>query len=255
MPWPPQWRLCVRASSLAERQAPQNAAASNWKIAPDPLPLTPVQFQRLTTAPPPSTGDRVEFLLFGGLGPHKGLFEIMETLQLLAPEIAGRVRIRFLGRWVEGGEDAYRRFRALVAGAHAQTGADVVFEDRYASEDDIIDAMIGGDVMLATRRHHPGVSNNLIWSAAAGRPVISQDSGWMGHITARENLGIVCDPLDPKAIAAAMSRALDPEWRAAFDVAGPRAFAAGYTAEGYYETVIGALAGAHTTTADVAKAA
>ncbi len=219
------------------------AIVANWKAAPDPLPLTPAQLQRLMTAPPAPAKDRVEFLLFGSITPQKGVLEVLDALHALASATATKTRVRFLGRFTIGGADAREAFLTRIAETRAATGAEIIFDERFATEDELIDAVIRCDAMLATRRHHEGVSHNLIWAAAAGRPVISQNTSWMGHITAREKLGLVCDPLDPRAIAAAMEQIADPQWRASFEVAGPRAFAAGHTADGYYETVITALAG------------
>jgi len=164
----------------------------------------------------------------------------------LDPEItdfhAGHVRI-FAAR--AGADERIASLHFALTPVAAETGAEIAFDDRFATEDEIVDALIQCDVMLATRRNHPGVSNAMIWAAAAGRPTISQASGWMGHVTVRERLGLVCDPLDPGAIAAAMERALDPAWRAAFDATAARAFAARYTADGYYETIVSTLAACH----------
>ena len=219
------------------------AIVANWKAAPDPLPLSHAQFQRLITAPPALAKDRVEFLLFGAIAPHKGIAEVLQALGALSPEIAAKTRVRFLGRCSEGGSDARAKFLDHIAQTRAATAAEIVFDERFASEDELIDAMIGCDAMIATRRHHEGVSHNLIWAAAAGRPIISQNSSWMGHITTHERLGLVCDPLDPEAIAAAMTQIIDPQWRASFPTSGPRAFAAAHTADGYYETIVTTLAG------------
>jgi len=231
------------------------AIVSGWKAAPDPLPLTPAQLQRLMTAPLAPVKDRVEFLLFGAIAPHKGIHEVLQALREMAPETAARTRVRFLGKFGEGGAVAREAFVADIASTLAATRAEIIFDECFATEDDLIDAMIRCDVMLATRRHHAGVSHNMIWAAAAGRPIISQDTSWMGHITKQESLGLVCDPLDPKAIAAVMTQLVDPAWRAAFKVAGPRAFSSTYTADGYYETVITALAGPRPQALAVAAAA
>lgn len=219
------------------------AIVANWKAAPDPLPLTPAQLQRLMCAPSAPVKDRVEFLLFGGIGAHKGIFELLDAVRALAPETAVKTRVRFLGKFTEGGADARAAFISAIETTRAATAADIVFDERFATEDELIDAMIACDAMIATRRNHEGVSHNLIWAAAAGRPIISQNASWMGQITTQERLGLVCDPLDPVAIAAAMTKMVDPRWREAFQIAAPRAFAAGYTADGYYETVVTALAG------------
>jgi glycosyltransferase involved in cell wall biosynthesis len=229
------------------------AITGNWRFTPDPLPLTAAQFDRLMHAPAPAPKDRVEFLLFGGIGPHKGVFEILDALRALTPSAQARTRVRFLGKFVEGGPVMRQKFVDAIDAARAATQVEIAFEEVFASEDDLIDAMSACDVMLATRRHHQGVSNNLIWAAAAGRPVISQQTGWMGQIVEREKLGITCEPLDPVAVAAAMTLLLDPARRASFDVTGPRTFATSYTADGYYEAIVAGLSGVGRPTAEALR--
>jgi glycosyltransferase involved in cell wall biosynthesis len=209
---------------------------STWRLVHDPLPLTSTQMAQLLSAPPPREDKPVEFLVFGSLAAHKGIYEILNAAALLPPEIAARVRLRFLGLPATDERDD---LVATLLEAQRKAKVEIVFNDMFATEDQLIEALSHCDVMLATRRHHEGVSNNLIWAAAAGRPTISQNSGWMAHVTNERRLGTVCDPLDPNAIAQAIINACTPGWReTVFDTGAARAFAANYTAGNFYEAIV-----------------
>ncbi len=86
----------------------------------------------------------------------------------------------------------------------------IELENRYATDAELAREIVDASVVLAPYQNHRGSSGVLLWAAAAGRPVITQDSGLMGWLVARHRLGEAVDTRDRTALAAAMSRS--PGW-------------------------------------------
>jgi glycosyltransferase involved in cell wall biosynthesis len=186
---------------------------NNWRWVPDPLPVNREQLQRLLLASPSSGKDHVEFLLFGSLGRRKGLFSVLEALERLALSTAKRVSVRILGEYSEGGTNEREHFLEIISRIQSKGIVGLRFEERFATEDELIEALIDCDVVLAPYLHHSGVSAALIWAAAAGRPIITQDSGWIAHETSTNKLGLMCDPTDSVKLASAIAQMVNQEDR------------------------------------------
>lgn len=167
-----------------------------------PEPFTPPRSRETT----PPNHDRINFLLFGTISHRKGLIEIFDALTELEPRVASRVRLVVAGRF-QGDlrQKADRRVQSLVDN---QFDIEVRFEDRFIADDELIDLVVGSDVVLATYREHVGSSGILVWAAYFGRPVISQSYGLMGILVRRYRLGLVCDPQDKQALATCIRQAI-----------------------------------------------
>ncbi len=113
--------------------------------------------------------------------------------------------------------------------------------DGYVSEADLIRELKACDVVLAPYANHIGVSGVVFWSAAAGKPILSQDSGWVGYVVKEANLGLTCDTSSPKALAEALLLACHAETSARFDPRTLRKFAEGHSADDFYEAIVGRL--------------
>src|SRR5204863_6629463 len=75
-------------------------------------------------------------------------------------------------------------------------------EDRRLSEGEIAALMARSDVVLAPYQRFVGSSGVLLWAAGAGRPVLSQGFGLVGHLIREHRLGLAVDTTDPAALAA-----------------------------------------------------
>ncbi len=181
-------------------------------------------------------GDRVLFLLFGALHPRKGIETVLQAARRLEPRIARSSAILFAGR-VDGA--IRERFHAecrAVAAAHPDLALHV--EDRFLPEPELAGLVRRADVVLAPYHRHTGPSGVLLWAAAAGKPVITQDYGLIARETTEGGLGLAVDTRDPGALAAAITLAVEAGPAAICRPAGQRAFCAGRSAEEFARTIV-----------------
>ena len=146
--------------------------------------------------------DRTCFLLFGGLTPRKGIFEVLEALGMLDSKITSKTAVIFAGKL----QDAIRtEFRERLDQLTSDTPEIWThLEDRYINPAEITDLIIRCDVVLIPYQHHVGSSSVLLWAAGAQKPVIIQKYGLIGALARDHKLGLVVDATKPQAIASAI---------------------------------------------------
>lgn len=86
--------------------------------------------------------------------------------------------------------------------------------DRYIDDAELQHALASADVVANCSPHHIGLSNVALRAAAAERPVLAADRGWLGRMVPRHGLGWAVDPEDIGALSRAIATALDgaPSW-------------------------------------------
>jgi glycosyltransferase involved in cell wall biosynthesis len=85
---------------------------------------------------------------------------------------------------------------------------------------------------------HEGFPNSIIEAMAAARPVVATRVGGIPDAVAHESTGLLVEPGDPAALAAAIGRlAADAELRARFGAAGRARAVADYRAEAVLDTL------------------
>ena len=99
---------------------------------------------------------------------------------------------------------------------------------RWLGDGEIAGLVRWSDVVLAPYQRFVGSSGVLLWAAAAGRPVITQDRGLLGELTRRHGLGTAVDTTDPAALAAAVAAAALDESQPPFDRERARTLVAGH---------------------------
>jgi glycosyltransferase involved in cell wall biosynthesis len=80
--------------------------------------------------------------------------------------------------------------------------------------DELLDYTASGDVGLcnivnASVSYYTSLPNKLFEYAMAGLPVVGSDSPEIGRVVTEEGIGEVCDPIDPDALAEAITTILD----------------------------------------------
>jgi glycosyltransferase involved in cell wall biosynthesis len=173
-------------------------------------------------------------LYHGGFSPDRGIEQLIEALPLLPPEAT----LVLLG-YGELLEPLRRRVGepALAGRLHVLPAvAPDVLLDWVASAD--VAAM---PIQPTTLNHRLTTPNKLFEAMAAGTPVVASDLPGMAPIVRDTRCGVLCDPTEPAAIAAAIRTVLEAtdEQRDAWCRGGREAAAGRYSWE---EQVAGLLA-------------
>lgn len=150
---------------------------------------------------------RVGLLLFGYLTARKGPLAVLEALRLLPQSTARRIAVLFAGRV----DPALRADIDLRTESLARERPELWLrvEDRRLDRDELEALVTLSDVVLAPYQRFVGSSGVLLWAARAGRPVLAQDYGLIGHLTREHRLGIAVDTSDPVRLAAEIERLVE----------------------------------------------
>ena len=146
---------------------------------------------------------RTVFLIFGYLDDRKGIAPMLEALLLLNPALHQKFCFLLAGPMPE----AYQREIALKMTA-VPPGIQVisVFKEIRGA---LIDQYFSvADVVLTLYQQHIGMASILVRAAAAGKPVLSSNFGYMGYLVEKEQLGNTMDSASPVAICRALEQAV-----------------------------------------------
>jgi glycosyltransferase involved in cell wall biosynthesis len=183
--------------------------------------------------------DRSLAVMFGVIDSRKGIFQVLEALDLLSSALQERLCLALVGPHA----DAERLdLRKAIERARRTTRVQIVTDDRFILQEEIPDIVGAADVVVLTYQRHVGSSNVLVWAAAAERPVLGPRYGLVGEYIRRHRLGMDVDTKKPAVIAAALARLVDrtPD---TFSVDEARRFAAHHTARRFAETILSRVLG------------
>ncbi|AFY96798.1 glycosyltransferase [Chamaesiphon minutus PCC 6605] len=166
-----------------------------------PYPAMPSDLATLKTELGIEAHRRV-FLLFGGLDERKGIYQLLEAIQLLSSELCDRLCLLLVG-----GTDPARQatIHQKIAVIRQTLPLQAIEHYDFIPEADVPPYFQLADVILAPYQRHVGMSGILLLAAAAGKPVLSSDYGLMGELARRYQLGLVVDSTKPTEIARALA--------------------------------------------------
>ena len=95
--------------------------------------------------------------------------------------------------------------------------------------------------MLVPYQQHVGSSNVLVRAALAGRPVLGDSYGLIGHYVRENKLGITVDATEPGALTDGLKRCLLEPHEHLFDAELAQAFGQSNTATQCGQTIFDAL--------------
>jgi len=84
----------------------------------------------------------------------------------------------------------------------------IISIDRTLPVSDLLEALVASDLVCAVYPRHIGSASIAIRAAAAGRPTLGQNFGWLGHVVPEFDLGWTCEVTDPSALKDALGQAL-----------------------------------------------
>jgi glycosyltransferase involved in cell wall biosynthesis len=143
------------------------------------------------------------FLLFGALDERKGIYQLLEAIALLLPEIAQNFCLLIVGKTNTNEQAIIQPKISALRQTHLVQILE--FYD-FIPENEVPNYFQVADVILATYQRHVGMSGILLLAAAAGKPVLSSNYGLMGELVRHYQLGLAVDSTVPTKIAPALSR-------------------------------------------------
>lgn len=174
---------------------------------PDPVSLTTVSKaqvinlkERLEIDP-----QRQVFLLFGALTGRKGIYQLLEAVAMLPPELSEKFCLILAGQANSQEQD---KINSHIAAISQATRVQIITHYEFISEAEVQTYFQLADVVLAPYQRHVGMSGILLLAAAAQKPVLSSDYGLMGEVVRRYNLGLTVDSTIPTELAKGLARFL-----------------------------------------------
>lgn len=149
--------------------------------------------------------NRKVFLLFGALNGRKGIYQLLESIQLLPSTGCEQICLLFVG---EANPTDKALIQSQVAATRQSHPVQIIEHYEFVAESEIPTYFQIADVVLAPYQRHVGMSGILLLAAAAAKPVLSSNYGLMGEIVRNYRLGITVDSSTPAAIAKGLEQCL-----------------------------------------------
>lgn len=143
------------------------------------------------------TGKQV-FLLLGSLNGRKGIYQLLEAIQLLPSALCEQMCLVFVG---EANPTDKALIQSKIAAISQTQPVQIIEHYEFVPEQDVQAYFHLADVVLAPYQRHVGMSGILLLAAAANKPVLSSNYGLMGEMVQRYQLGIAVDSTVPEEIA------------------------------------------------------
>ncbi|WP_145281181.1 glycosyltransferase [Pirellulimonas nuda] len=176
-------------------------AAGMCVLLPDPVECPPPMEKRVAREKLGLTTDGLWMGVVGLIDERKGCHRALEALRLA--DLPSDARLLLAGSHSpQIRELLATRYKPLVDAGR------VVSRDGFLPLAELHAALAALDLSLVTHQNHIGISSIALRSAAAGRPVLGANTGWIEAIVPRFDLGWTCDVTDPANLAQAIEAAL-----------------------------------------------
>ena len=213
-------RRATRVSTLSTYT--QQLLLSHFPEAAEKIYLTPGALRSDFAVVPPkpeSRHEKIVVLTVGRLHPRKGQLLTLQALQMLPPDVRGRIEY-----WIVGGQSKGTYEATLRATAAAQPDLIVRFFGNLP-DDELATVYEGADIFAMTSvnldRSIEGFGLVYLEAAAHGLPVVAHDVGGVSEAVADGVTGLLVPPHRPVQLAAAFEKLIhDRELREKLGAAG-----------------------------------
>lgn len=196
------WRVTHLLDTLVYNNLQGTSRTTEYRLIPEPVERLPevdrVEARRALGVPL----DGRYVATVGGMDPRKGIDLLLAAF--VRAKLNNDDRLLLVGKMNQAMRDLVARdYSQLVASGRLQT------VDRYVSDFELGCGFMAGDVLVTPHPQQVGSSGTMVRAAAAGRPVIASDYGWVGWVTKKFGLGTAINVRDVDAFAAAIETTLN----------------------------------------------
>lgn len=142
--------------------------------------------------------DKKVFLLFGSLSQRKGIFQLLQSIELLPVELCPHLCLLLVGQTPL---QEQTKIDVEIERISRSYSVQIIKNYQYISEADVRAYFQLADVVLAPYQNHVGMSGILLLAASNQKPVLSTDYGLMGEVVRRYQLGLTVNSTIPREIA------------------------------------------------------
>jgi glycosyltransferase involved in cell wall biosynthesis len=196
------WRVTHVLDPFALRGLEPLPNEHAFRLIPEPVePLPPIDRREARAIiGVPDDGRYLAFV--GGVDPRKGIDFLVAAFA--RAKLAPNDRLLFVGRVAKPVREwLYQEHDLLLRQGR------IVMVDRYVSDHELDCGFLAGDVIAVTHPRQVGSSGTLVRAAAAKRPVLASDFGWVDWVTRAFHLGNSVNVADIDRYAAAITAALE----------------------------------------------
>lgn len=179
--------------------------------------------------------NRQVFLLFGALTERKGIYQLLDAIELLPAELCQKLCLLVVG---EANPVDKAAIAAKITAICQAKPVQIITQYEFVPESDMQAYFQLTDVVLAPYQRHVGMSGILLLAAAAQKPVLSSNYGLMGEIVEQYSLGISVDSTVAKEIARGLTHCLLDSLESLGDRQQMLAFAEQNSAEKFAQTLV-----------------
>ena len=142
-----------------------------------------------------------EMLFLGHIGQRKGIYDLVDAIDLLRSQSVGNFRINV------GGNGEVDKLRELVANRHLDEYFNIIGWVTGEQKHQLLEA---SDILLLPS-HNEGLPSAILEALSAGLAVLSTSVGGIPDAISEERYGLLVEPGQPKALANAIMRYLGTE--------------------------------------------
>jgi glycosyltransferase involved in cell wall biosynthesis len=202
------WRVTHLLDTWVYNNLQGTGSGTEFRLIPEPVEPLPqvdrLEARRLLGIPM----DGRYVATTGLMEPRKGIDLLLAAFA--RAKVQQDDRLLLVGRMHQAIRDLISRdYQSLLSAGR------IVIVDRYVSDFELGCGFMAGDVLVTPHPAQVGSSGTLVRTAAAQRPIIASNFGWVGWVTQKFELGAAVDVTDPIAFAAAIESALNSTtaWR------------------------------------------
>lgn len=178
---------------------------------------------------------RKVFLLLGSLSDRRGIYQLLEALNLLSDEICQQICLELIGQ--PSSTEEQKKIESRINEILQSKPVQIIRHYEFISEQKVYAYYNFADVVLAIHQKHVGMSGSLVLAAAAQKPVLSSNYGLMGRIVRQHELGLTVDSTKPEEIAKGLTKFLQKSSKQFCDYKKMKAFAYLNSAEKFAKVI------------------